>query len=102
MADKVIDLGRKPTPMDEPKVAAESSEQKVYYPSFYLSDRSDIELPEGEFTFTGKAKVVSKTETTRGGKKKCSYDIELHSIQPQASKKAKSSAEGLEESLSEY
>jgi hypothetical protein len=97
----MIDLGKKPEPCcDSPKT--DSKAPKVYYPSLYVSGIDALDgLPDGEFTFTGKGKVVSKTESTRDGKKTCSCDIEIHAIKPDGKAKEPTAAEGLDAALSD-
>ena len=94
-----IDLGRKyssPSPVKENK----STEPKISYQTLYVSGVDSLkDLPSGEFNFTGKGKVVSKTERTSDGKTDCSCEIEVHSIEPKSSKTSKSSSEGLAEAL---
>lgn len=74
---KTIDLGRKSTsgPME-----AKVEKNRVYYPNVYISNVKGLKLPEGDFEFTGKARVTSKTENMKD--ETCSYDLELMSITP--------------------
>ncbi len=100
MPNDGIDLGSKPAKeMSEAKI---SPAKEVYYPSINVRDAEGLDdLPEGEFTFTGKGKVVSYTESMRDGKESCSCEIEIHSIKPSTkkTKKTKDGGERLDESL---
>lgn len=94
-----INLGRKPS---EPSaLSAKEPESKEYFPSIYLSESSkEVNgLPEGEFSFSGKGKVVSRTESTTNGKTRYSCEIEIHEITPEG--KAKDSDKSLDDSLTE-
>lgn len=74
---KTIDLGRKsPSGPIEPK----AEKNKVWYPNVYISNVKGLKLPDGEFEFTGRARVTSKTENMKD--ETCSYDLELMSITP--------------------
>ncbi len=99
MPNDGIDLGSKPgKEMSEAKVA----QKEVYYPTLHLSNVDGLdELPEGEFTFTGKGKVISYTESTRDGKDTCSCELEIHSIKPtnKKVKKEKDADDRLNDSL---
>lgn len=74
--DKMVDLGKS---YDGPK-AIPVKESKKSYPTLYVSDVGELDLPSGEFMICGKAKVVSRTETERDGKETCSYEIEIRSF----------------------
>ncbi len=74
---KTIDLGRK-SPSGAMPVKEEKN--KVYYPNVYISNVKGLKLPDGDFEFTGKARVTSKTENMKD--ETCSYDLELMSITP--------------------
>lgn len=96
----MIDLSRKPAKEMTEKAAM--APREVYYPSINLHDVEGLEeLPEGEFTFTGKGKVVSYTESMRDGKESCSCEIEIHSIKPSTKKvkKEKDAGERLDASF---
>lgn len=100
MPNDGIDLGSKPG--KEMSAAKPSPAKEVYYPSIHVRDAEGLEdLPDGEFTFTGKGKVVSYTETERDGKETCSCEIEIHSIKPSTKKlrKAKEADERLDDSF---
>ncbi len=96
--DGMIDLGSKPSEMKTEMPSKDST----YYPSLRIDNVEGLDdLPEGEFTFTGKGKLVSYTESMRNGKSTCSCEIEVHSIKP-STKKAKPVKDGgerLDESL---
>ena len=81
----IIDLGKTPEPVKTPEAPskqAKSAKPKAYYPTIYLSGVSGLEsLPEGEFEFEGIGRVVSKTVNTKDGKKTCSCEIEIKSIE---------------------
>ena len=72
----MVDLGKS---YDGPK-AMPVKESKKSYPTLYVSDVGELDLPSGEFMICGKAKVVSRTETERDGKETCSYEIEIRSF----------------------
>lgn len=75
---KTIDLGRKSPSMPMP---VKEEKNKIYYPNVYISSVKGLELPDdGEFEFTGRARVTSKTENMKD--ETCSYDLELMSITP--------------------
>jgi len=74
---KTIDLGRK---SPSGPVAVNEEKNKVYYPNVYISNVKGLKLPEGDFEFTGRARVTSKTENMKD--ETCSYDLELMSITP--------------------
>jgi hypothetical protein len=96
---KSINLGKK-SGSDCCEPMPEKKSSKVHYPTLYVSGVEGAdELPEGEFTFTGKARVVSKTETTRDGKENCSCEIEIMEMGGFAAsgKKTKSLEEDLDE-----
>ncbi len=98
--DGMIDLGNKPDKEMTEKAAL--APREVYYPSIHLSNVDGLEdLPDGEFTFTGKGKVVSYTESTRDGKETCSCEIEIHGIKPSTKKvkKVKDAGERLDDSF---
>lgn len=98
--DGMIDLGKKPGKEMTEKAAL--APREVYYPSINVHDVEGLDdLPEGEFTFTGKGKVVSYTESTRDGKESCSCELEIHSIKPSNNKekKVKEADERLEDSF---
>ncbi len=95
-----IDLGSKPS---EDKMAMPSKDS-AYYPSLHINNVDGLDnLPDGEFTFTGKGKLISYTESMRNGKNTCSCEIEVHSIKPldEGSKKSKDGGDRLDESLDE-
>lgn len=80
----MIDLGSKPS---EAKVSMSAEKDQTYYPSINIRDAEGLEdLPEGEFTFTGKGKLISFTESMRDGKKTCTCEIEIHGIKPSMKK----------------
>ena len=100
MPNDGIDLGRKPA--KEMSDAKPMPAREVYYPSITVHDAEGLgELPEGEFTFTGKGKVISYTESTRDGKDTCSCEIEIQSIKPSTKKvkKEKDADDRLNDSL---
>jgi hypothetical protein len=102
----MIDLGK--TFSKEDCMAMDPCKDKsVHYPTLYVSGIDDVEidaLPEGEFTFTAKAKLLSSTESFRDGKRTYSCEIEIQSIKPEGGsrkKKSKSTEESLDEAFSE-
>lgn len=96
----MIDLSSKPAKEMTEKAAM--APREVFYPTLHLSNVEGLEdLPEGEFTFTGKGKVVSYTERVTDGKKSCSCQLEVHGISPSVkkAKKVKEADERLEDSF---
>lgn len=73
-----IDLKRKPE-TSEPKPTETSSDS---YPCVYLSDIEDIADIPAEGMAQVHYKVVSKTMTERGGKKRFNCELEIRSIEP--------------------
>lgn len=105
MPDNTIDLGKS---YDEAKTEAlPESKGKTHYPSFYISDVEGLDdLPDGEFTFTGRGEVSSSTKTVDSeGNTSYSCEIEIHEITPKGGvKSAKSkpdSGELLDSKMSE-
>lgn len=97
--DGMIDLGRKPEKLGKPEVA---KDPKVYYPTLHLNNIEGLDdLPEGEFTFTGKGKLVSYSENLETGT--CSCELEIRSISPSSKKvkKSKDAGERLDDSFDE-
>lgn len=77
-----LDLGKKQDLTVKPANPSKKEKAKVYYPTIHLSDVEGLEdLPEGEFEFEGKGRVVSKTVSERDGKRYCSCEIEVQSIE---------------------
>ncbi len=100
---KMIDLGKK-YPSGSEVAAKYSSEDKMSYPTMHIThdikkDEGLDELPEGEFEFTAKGRVVKYTEDIKNGT--CSCEIEVMGISPSTkkAKKSKSSEESLDEAL---
>lgn len=92
MADGFIDLGKTYNPKAE--VALKESTPKTSYPTLFVShDMKDDggldQLPDGEFEFVGKGKIVSYKENMKDGT--CQCEIEVMAIKP-SSKKAKKAA----------
>lgn len=77
---KSIDLGRKPDDLSCPCPVAKSEGPRVYYPSLYLEGTGELkDLPESG-TLTIRFKRVSKSETEREGKKRCTVELEVREI----------------------
>ena len=92
-----INLGSKPSEVSKPM----STSKGPYYPTLYVSGiDGNAEIPDGEFTFTGKARRISKTETERNGKETCSFELEVMELTP-TSKGSKSKAKDAGDSLDE-
>ncbi len=94
--DGMIDLGSKPSEMKSEMPAKDST----YYPTLRINNAEGLDnLPDGEFTFTAKGKLVSYSEDIKNGT--CSCEIEIHSISPSTkkAKKVKDGGERLDESL---
>lgn len=97
-----IDLGQK----YDPKAATvEAAGPHVNYPTMFITHKMDKNgnaldsLPDGEFEFTGKGKIVSYKEDKKAGT--CSCEIEVTAIKPSTTKekKAPSSEDGLNSAL---
>ena len=89
-----LDLGKSPNLTKEVAAPSKKGKKEVYYPSIHLSDIEGLEsLPEGEFEFEGVGRVISKTISERGGKKTCSCEIEIKSIECEDCKEADPSIE---------
>jgi len=101
MAAKTINLGSKRG--ESPMTVSES--KGPYYPTLYVSGiDGGADIPDGEFTFTGKAKRISKTETERNGKETCSFELEVMELTPTSNgvkSKGKDSGEALDDALNE-
>jgi len=83
----MIDLGKEYGKTE--MMAKTKAEPKVDYPTLYVSGVDKLELPDGEFDFSGRGKVVSKTESTRDGKTTCSYEIQVMGIEPEGAAEGK-------------
>lgn len=99
-----MNLGSKREVYSEPATPSKNKDE-VYYPTLYVSGiNKEGDLPDGEFTFTGKAKLVSKTETNRNGKETYSFEIEVMDITPTSKglkSKGKDSGEALDDAFKE-
>jgi hypothetical protein len=105
MDNGYIDLGKKYNSGAELSVDKKPKES-VSYPTLFVShdmkDGSGLdELPDGEFEFTGKARIVSYKENMKDGT--CQCEIEVMGIKPSTkrAKKAKTSEENLDSALDE-
>jgi hypothetical protein len=88
-----MDLGTSLEKTSSP-MGEESGKSKKYYPSIHISGVKGLEdLPDGEFEFTGKGRVVSMTHNKKAGT--CSCEIEVMDLE--AGDKAESA--DLEDSL---
>lgn len=59
----------------------EETKGKKYYPSIHISDVKGMDdLPDGEFEFTGKGRVLSMTHNKKNGT--CSCEIEIMDLEP--------------------
>ncbi len=101
MKDGYIDLGKS---YDTKAEISVPEKNRVSYPTMYVShdmkDDSGLdELPDGEFEFTAKGRVISYKEDMKN--KTCSCEIEVIGIKPSTkkAKKAKSSEESLDTAL---
>jgi len=75
---KRINLGKKEQP-----VVSKSKENKVYYPSFYISDKKLPIEPEDVgkmFTVTAQLKVTGVNMRTNENKQSLNYDFEVREI----------------------
>lgn len=99
-----MNLGSKREVYPEAPVS-DSKKSEVYYPTLYVSGiNKEGDLPDGEFTFTGKAKLVSKTETNRNGKETYSFEIEVMELTPTSKglkSKGKDAGEALDDAFKE-
>lgn len=98
-----IDLGRK---FNAEAKVPDKPKESVSYPTLFIShdtkDGSGLnELPDGEFDFTGRARVISYKEDLKNGT--CQCEIEVMGIKPSAkkAKKPKTSEENLDSALDE-
>jgi hypothetical protein len=106
MNDKgFIDLGKKYGGKNDTMIS-DSPKEHVDYPTLFIrhdiGDKSGLdEIPDGEFEFTAKGRLVRYTEDLKNGT--CSCEIEVLSIKPSSRKvkKAKSSEDSLDEALTE-
>lgn len=57
----------------------ETTSSGVSYPTLYIADAKDLELPKSG-TMTIRFKRVGETERIVDGREKCSYDIEVHEV----------------------
>lgn len=91
-----IDLGKTPGDMKDSPPTKDS--KKPYYPSVYITDiQGADDLPTGEFSFSAKGKVVSKSiRENSNGKKTTSIEIEVHEITPD---KSEDSGDSLDKAL---
>lgn len=88
-SSKAINLGVTPPKPSKADVAQPAKKTGPYYPSVYINDIPDLhKLPDGEFTFTGTGKLISRKVEDRNGKKTCSCELEIHSIEPDESTEA--------------
>lgn len=98
-----MNLGVKYDEKESMAMPKSTSGDKTSYPTLYVSGiKKEGDLPDGEFTFTGKGKLVSKTETNRNGKETYSFEIEVHDLTPTSKavkSKEKDSGEALDEAL---
>ena len=78
-------------------VSENKTSDREFYPSFYINNVKGMErLPDGEFSFTGKGRVVSMTHNKKAGT--CSCEIEVMDLTPEGKSK---STKSLEDSLDE-
>lgn len=90
-----MNLGSKISSKEAPAESAKSD--KEFYPSLYINNVKGMDkLPDGEFSFTGKGRVVSMTNNKKAGT--CSCEIEIMDLTPEGKSK---STKGLEDSLNE-
>jgi hypothetical protein len=74
-----MDLGTSIEKTESPMGEA-NGKGKKYYPSIHISNVKGLEdLPDGEFEFTGKGRVVSMTHNKKAGT--CSCEIEVMDLE---------------------
>ena len=85
MHDKdMIDLGQKASETGPCQAPAKESKNKVYYPTFYIRSKDKIDLPDGEFYFSAKARKISSEERQRDGEEPSySCELEVKAIRPE-------------------
>jgi len=94
----MINLGKSPSETEVMPPGKKDGEK--YFPTLRISDVEGLaDLPEGEFTFTAKGKMISYSEDLKRGT--CSVELEVHSIEPSSKnvKKSKEADERLDESF---
>lgn len=104
MADGFIDLGKTYNPKAE--IAVKEQGPKTSYPTLFVShdikdDGGLNDLPDGEFEFVGKAKIVSYKENMKDGT--CQCEIEVMAIKPSTkkTKKSKTAEDSLDSAFDE-
>lgn len=99
-----IDLGQK---YDPSEIKKEETGPKVNYPTMFIRHKMEGKdnpldsLPDGEFTFQGKGKIVSYKENNKDGT--CECEIEVTGIKPDEpkAKAKKDSGDSLDSALDE-
>lgn len=106
MDNGYIDLGKKYNMGGDMPAMDKKPKETISYPTLFVShdmkDGSGLnELPDGEFEFTGKARIVSYKENMKDGT--CQCEMEVMAIKPSTkkAKKTKSSEDSLDEALTE-
>jgi hypothetical protein len=86
MPNEFIDLG---CGLDSPAYPATAKDApKKSYPCFTFTCDEEIDLPDGEFTFTAKGRKVSHNEDTRDPEEpRHRYEIEVQGFKPQGGAK---------------
>lgn len=84
--NEYIDLG---CGLDSPAMPITASDSpKKSYPCFCFTCDEEIELPDGEFTFSAKGRKVEDSENTRDEKNpRYRYEIEVHGFKPMGGSK---------------
>jgi len=76
------DLGQK-IPSHGIATSPAEEESKISYPTLYITSDERIALPEGEFTFTAKGRVVERAENERDeDAPRYRYEIEVKAMEP--------------------
>lgn len=91
-----MDLGKSLDNKFAPPAAVNEVKGKKYYPSVHISDIKGLDkLPDGEFEFTGKGRVVSMTHNKKAGI--CSCELEI--LELEAGEESDTAEDGLEKAL---
>lgn len=99
----MINLGRKCDDCIAPISPPSKKNNKVYYPTLYISGVKGLDLEVGEIEFHAKGRVVSvsERETMKDGQpsEDCSVEIEVQEMVPMGMKEMEDSASGLEDAM---
>lgn len=100
---KMIDLGRKCDTCEMTISSSSKKNNKVYYPTLYISGVKGLDLGVGPIEFHAKGKVisVSERETMKDGQPSEDYsvEIEVQEMVPMGMEEMEDSASGLEAAI---